>query len=235
MKIGVFGDSFCHDYDSLGNDNYSWYHILRSYGHEVTTFGQSGSSLLWSARQIKQHQHNFDFIIWVVTDIHRISIELDEKPNVIHFTSPMSKRDIKWLRLKLDSSKDKINAANMWYKHLFDMDDNLLMSKGLIHLYSSLYDNLMMIPAFYENLYSSQMEIDSFNLYNLCTKEAEHYSSDVESLLRFDARQCHLSIENNAILAKLINDDLNPGLFQTDYNNFNMHPSAEKNFYFYDR
>ena len=232
MKIGVFGDSYCHDYDAMGAGNYSWYNVLRSYGHDVTTFGQAGASLLWSAKQLVQHHDKFDFIIWVITNPMRISIELDEKPYAIHFTSTSAPAFTKFL--KLDSSKSKVHAVEMWFKYLMDTDEQHLIAKALLHLYKNTYDNLLMVPAFCDSIYPYATDSNMFNLYDLCAKEAKHYGSDVGFLLSHDRRQCHLSIENNAILASLINDNLKPGLFQTDYNNFNMHPSADKNFYFYD-
>lgn len=234
MKIGIFGDSYCHDYDSMGAGNYSWYNVLRSYGHEVTTFGSSGSSLLWSAKKINQHYGKFDFIIWVITNPMRISIDLDESPYNIHLTTPDEKPLWAVRQLKLESSKNKLQAVDMWFKYLMDIDEQLLTSKALLHLYKNTYDNLLMVPAFYDSIYPYETDSDMFNLYDLCSKEAKHYGSDVDFLLAHDGRQCHLTIENNAILASLINDNLKPGLFQTDYNNFNMHPSADKNFYFYD-
>lgn len=233
MKIGVFGDSFCHDYDSLGADNYSWYNVLRSYGHDVTTFGQSGSSLLWSARLIEQHRHDFDFIIWVVTDPCRISIDLDESPYNIHMSTP-DKKSL-WIvrQLKLESSKNKLQAVDMWFKYLMDVNDQALIATGLLHLYKNIYSNLLMVPAFYDSIYPYETDSNMFNLYDLSAKEGLHYDSDISFLLSKENRQCHLSIENNTILARLINDNLKPGFFQTSYDNFNMHPGAEKSFYFY--
>ena len=35
-----------------------------------------------------------------------------------------------------------------------------------------------------------------------------------------DIRPAHLTLENNKILAQLINDNLKPGIFQTEYSNF---------------
>lgn len=230
MKIGVFGDSYCHDYDNIGAGNYSWYNVLRSYGHDVTTFGQAGSSLLWSAKQIKKHYDKFDFVIWIVTRPHRITVDLDESPGTMHFTTPPTDYDIK--RLKLDSSKNKLRAVDMWFKYLMDEGDIHLTGKALLNLYANTYGNLLMVPAFHEDIYPIEMNQDTFSLYNLCVKEAEHYSSDVSSLLAHDNRLCHLTIENNAIFARLLNDNLKPGFFQTSYDNFNLHPSADKQFYF---
>lgn len=232
MKIGVFGDSFCHNYDNLGDKNYSWYNMLRSYGHDVTTFGRAGSSLLWSAKQIKQQYDKFDFVIWIITSPQRISIELDEKPYHMHFSSPDSNGWLAVRSLKLDSSKDKMRAVEMWFKYLMDLNDQVLISQSLLCLYKNLYSNLLMLPGFQDSFYPFDTKPDMFNLYDLCVKEAMHYGAEKNNMLARDIRLCHLSIENNAILARLINDNLQPGLFQTDYNNFNMHPSADENFYF---
>ena len=59
MKIGVFGDSFADK-----NAEKIWWQFLQNYGHEVTCFGESGSSIVWSAKQIINAKNDFNFIIW---------------------------------------------------------------------------------------------------------------------------------------------------------------------------
>ena len=57
MKIGVFGDSFAEK-----NAKKIWWQFLQNYGHEVTCFGEGGSSIVWSAKQIIDAKNDFDFM-----------------------------------------------------------------------------------------------------------------------------------------------------------------------------
>jgi len=78
----------------------------------------------------------------------------------------------------------------------------------------------MIIPCFADPLATE------FNLYNLCEIELQHFFpgkkvwevyQDYEEM-----RAGHLTDENHYILASLINKNLIPGIFQTQYTNFRI-------------
>ena len=79
MRIGVFGDSF------VEKTRYTWADRLQTqYGHEVIGHGASGSSLIWSARQVDYHAAEFDLVIWAMTNLPRLSVQKTDK--WYHFT-----------------------------------------------------------------------------------------------------------------------------------------------------
>lgn len=215
MKIGIFGDSFC-DHE-VGENSSKWWHQLGNYGHEVQSFGESGASLVYSAEQIEKNYKNFDFLIWAVTEPTRMTILVDEEPRVLHFTKPEPTR---YSSYKFKSENNlKIKIATDFHKHIFDDQQSILIGQALVYHLLQKHQNLMVIPCFYDPL--NHLE---FNLYTLNLWEAEFYFPNTDLLdvyrLYRDNRPCHLSIENNQILAKLVADDLKPGIFQTEYSNF---------------
>jgi len=225
MKVGIFGDSYC-DKNSI-IDQPSWFEILESYGHKVKSYGEGGSSVLYSASLLDKHAEEFDFLIWGVTNPPRLSITIDHDPYVLHFTSTDSYNAEEFDNIE---TRTKVNAACNYYKHLLDVNEQNLVASALINYMMSKYPNLMIIPCFYDPL-----KLD-FNLFDLCSKEINYYFPNMDHSEFYqtytDMRRCHLSKENNKILADLVAKNLQPGIFQTNYKNFVMCPGADKTCYF---
>ena len=82
----------------------------------------------------------------------------------------------------------------------------------------SLYKNIMVIPCF-----PSPFPL-KFNLYQLSKQETEYFfpGMDIPEIYQQynDQRPGHISSENQQILANLIEQNLQPGFFQTSYDNF---------------
>lgn len=231
MKIAVFGDSFCAEYETppLSFDPPlppSWYRTLENYGHTVTTFGASASSILYSAQLLEEHANNFDFIVWAVTNPPRLSIKIDQPPYNLHFTSIESHRDAD---LKDIESQLKCKAAQDYLKYLSNTHEQNLIGRALVEYFLNKYSNLMVVPCFKDPLDAE------FNLYDLCCWESNHYFpyTEFHDVCReyWDMRRCHLTTDNNIILGNLIAKNLSPGLFQTSYDNFVL-PAGDVSIHF---
>lgn len=223
MKIAVFGDSYSEKVSIPTQP--SWFELLEEHGHQVTSFGSGGSSVLYSAMLLNKHAENFDFLIWAVTNPTRISVVIDESPYTLHFTDIGIHNPHHFKK----ETADKINAADDYFKHLMEFDEQDLIATALVQFMQSKYKNLMIIPCFLDPLRTD------FNLFDLCAKEIDYYFPNVDYQEFFqnytDLRRCHFSIENNRILSNIIAENLYPGVFQTSYDNF-VNPSADKEFYF---
>lgn len=203
MNIGVFGDSFasktCVDI---------WWKYLEEYGHTVTCFGESGSSILFSAKLILQEADNYDVCVWTVTNPPRFTFK-DSQGKNFHYTRTEQTTDIEL--------SEKIKSADMYFKNLFDWDEADLTGTALCHYMMSKF-NLLIVPCFYSPLKKE------FNLYELCEREARYFfpNKDIVEIYQeyTDIRDGHLCPNNQKILAKLISENLNSGVFQTDYENF---------------
>lgn len=228
MNIAIFGDSYA-EKNRMSNQ-LSWFELLEEHGHQVTSFGEGGSSVVYSASLIEQHSDKFDFLIWAVTNPPRLSIQIDEKPNVLHFTQGNSHSNNKF---KSVETKNKINAVEQYFKYLLDFQDQELIASALVNYMMTKHSNLMIIPCFHDPL-----RLD-FNLFVLCEKEINYYFPNWDLVEFFetyrDMRRCHLSLENNKILADLIAKQLKPGIFQASYDDFVMNPSADSAMYFLKR
>lgn len=223
MDIGVFGDSFCEKTPLAGYP--SWFELLESHGHTVTSYGSRGSSILYSARLLYDNYYKHHFLIWCVTNSPRISIPVKEPPGHLHFPTPLDYPDKRFGA----ETRHKIDLANDWFKYLMDLEDCNLIGRALVSHSLREYHNLMVIPCFPEPLTTE------FNLYDLCSKEAQAYFPGKDLLAiqetHQDLRRCHLSQENNQKLADIVAANLEPGVFQTDYANF-VTPTADVSTYF---
>jgi hypothetical protein len=176
-----------------------------------------------------KHGGEYDFIIWCVTSPSRISVPVDEGPQLLPFTAPDSFDNWEFPFKKFDTLQ-KIAAVRSWYMWLFDMDTAILTDTALTHYVSSKFANVMILPCFSDPLG------EKFNLYSVCEIEMLHYfnNKNIKSIYeKFnDIRRCHFSVENNKILAELIANNLRPGIFDTSYDNFCHTPQAPLETYF---
>lgn len=208
MKIGVFGDSYA---EKTASDDI-WFNILKNkYNHQVESFGQGGSSINFSARLIQQLASNYELVIWCVTTPGRFSFNVD---NIQHHVTTA------WDRCNKDNIEisTKHRVCIEYLKYVFDWEEENFVGRSVVSYVTSTCTNVLVIPCFPPPLDSD------FNLYTLCEQEAQHYfpkKSIPEIYQQFeDLRPGHITPENQEILAKLINNNLSPGIFQTSYSNF---------------
>jgi hypothetical protein len=206
MKIGVFGDSYADK--NAGND--VWFNrLFLDYGHDVTSFGEMGSSIMFSATLIQAHAKNFDLVIWCLTTPGRYSFQLNGKQ--YHNVCERSTKDSSEL-------SQKIQAYAQWLTYMYDRDEENFIGQTVVNYLQNMYDNIMIVPCFPEPL------LDKNHLYQVCETETQHYFPgwplhEVNQKYR-DLRPGHLTAANQKILADMINNNLVPGVLNIDYNKF---------------
>jgi hypothetical protein len=113
-----------------------------------------------------------------------------------------------------------IDTCQLYLKYVFDQKLENLLGKALANYFFQLIPNLMIIPCFPPPLETN------FDLYNLCTRELQQVFPNMETHKVYeswkDIRVCHLTAQNNQILAEIIANNLKPGIFSTDYSNFSF-------------
>jgi hypothetical protein len=212
MKIAVFGDSFVDRH----HDHKSWWRLLETnHGHDVDCFGESGSSIVFSAKLILEHARNYDLIIWCVTAPGRFSIPTSNG-QYLHLAGYQPDSSI-----LVDEEKSLIiNACNGFRKYVMHQDFENLEGKALVHYISTLHENVMTVPAFPPPVYVYPEHI-GFNLYTLSEKESQYFfpkKSLSDTLVDWtDIRTGHLTKANHKILAHVINNNLRPGIFSSGY------------------
>jgi hypothetical protein len=214
MKLGVFGDSFANKQYLNSQQSVIWYNFLqREHGHTVDCFGESGSSIEFSAQLIKQHANNYDLVIWCLTIPGRFSFSQLSKDYSYHITNAFDKCYTK------DSDLIKKHEVCVdYFKYIFDWETENLIGESIVSYIQTKFPNIMIIPCFFSPLNYE------FHLYKLCQQESEQYfpGQQLHEVYKSyqDLRPGHFTPENQKILAKLINDKLTPGIFQTSYDNF---------------
>jgi hypothetical protein len=219
MKIGIFGDSFCNKNRLDSDPPEIWYNFLQTdYGHSVDCFGEAGSSILFSANLIQQRAADYDLVIWCVTIPGRFSFPaapefITWQASAYHVTSTSDVCNVKDIDLA-----NKHQAAIDYLKHIFDWPTDEFVGRAIVSYMQTLFPNIMIIPCFPGPLNAK------FNLYDLSQREIDFYfpGKDCTEIFQnyFDMRVGHLTLDHHKVLAQLINDNLEPGTFQTDYDNF---------------
>jgi len=208
LNIGVFGDSYAEKKSS----STIWYRLLQDkHGHTVESFGEGGSSINFSARLINQLAKNYDLVIWCVTTPGRFSFQVDRDQH--HVTTAWDKYQGNNIEVK-----KKHQTCISYLKYVFDWEEENFVGRSVVSYITKQHNNIMIIPCFPPPLNSE------FNLYTLCEKEAQTYfpGKTIPEIYQkyHDLRPGHISDENQKILAQLINDNLQPGVFQTNYDYF---------------
>lgn len=226
MKIGVFGDSFA---SHSGPELTWWKYLAHTHGHEVESFGEPGSSIIFSAKKILDYHQTFDFIIWCVTGSNRITVwhKANYREIAVHVTGRhhVSHQDLE--------IQNKIDVTERYLREAFDWDDGSFVGNCVIEYVQQRVPNLLKIPCFIDPIYSNTDV--GFNLFELCQREADVYFDGLPLADIYDdfldLRPAHLTESTHKILAELINKSLSAGIFQTDYKKFPApQESFDKNF-----
>ena len=205
MRIGVFGDSFVDRYAN------TWAHRLGSkHGHDIEIFGECGSSLLWSARQIEDRYRDYDLVIWAVTNPGRLSIHDDDQWwHVGHLPDPITNN------ARVENQRQ---VYHQYLAHIFDWHTDCWQWRHIINDIMNQCGNIMAVPCF-----QSPLELP-FHLYQVSCHEAHTYfpGQELPEIYQHwqDLRHGHLSDVNHDLLADLVAANLIPGVFQTEYDNF---------------
>ena len=210
MRIGVFGDSYA---DKSQKESLIWWGIIKqTTDHDIVCFGESASSIMFSAKKILENYHKYDLVIWCLTQSGRQTIHWNDE--ILHFTPGANFKNH-----PSESIREKwLTYIDYWHGGLLDWENEKIIGKALVHYVSELCKNVMIIPCFRDPL-----ECD-FNLFELSQQEAEFCFGPEEAAVFYskyqDLRPGHLSITNQRVLAEEIKTKLTPGIFQTDYSKF---------------
>jgi hypothetical protein len=217
MKIGVFGDSFA---NSKTPNNIWWKYLASNYQHDVECFGEAGSGLVFSARQIVDLYKNYDLVIWCVTSPNRLTVwhRSNFKEIAVHVTGRHHKS------YPDPEIQEKINVAEQYLTQVFDWPDGEFVGQCIMDFVKSKVPNLLIVPSFATPVYYNKDTI-GFNLFDLCLKETAAYFPDGRGIAEIqdeyhDRRTGHFTTQTHQKLAELISKSLTPGIFTADYENF---------------
>jgi len=212
MKIGVFGDSYCEKSYYEFHNPVIWYNFLKEQGHSIECWGESGSSMYFSACQIAEKNKDYDLVIWCVTTPGRLSLKTGERWHHI------CTADDRYRGNDIEVQK-KHNVYTEYRKWVFDWEQSNFIDRCVVEKIAERAGNVLLIPCF-----PPPLGAEKFNLYTLCELEAQHWFPEktIPEIYKDyqDLRPGHISIDNQKILYKLISENLKPGIFSANYADF---------------
>jgi hypothetical protein len=222
MKIGIFGDSFAdrnpYNPESPFKEDESWIAELERAGHNITTYGRTGTSTWHSFQQFTAHHEQFDHIVFCYSSLHRIHHLPEGLEDLSFLTSPdelyalrrnknlSRQQELEMVRILTGHIPNISVPFDLWVKQKIFNDVNIRCYAKNIKLV-----NLLTFDDRKDNNTTISLESRHadclYNLFSVSKKE-------LPTMGEVDNRWCHLSKENNMILA----DKVFKSLRSTDKN-----------------
>ena len=134
LKIGVFGDSYA---EKTAGEHIWFNYLATKYGHQVESFGEIGSSILFSANLIKDRASDYDLVIWCLTCPGRFSFQVDGRQ--YHSFSNRINNSSTEVSLRYKTCVE-------WMKHMYDREEENFVGQAIVTHLQSLHDNNMIVP-----------------------------------------------------------------------------------------
>lgn len=235
MKIGIYGDSFGAGYafnvsargkkllEYIGMD---WTEILAA-RYSVTNYSAFSSSLVYSVDMIEKTHTEFDKIILLVTHPGRITMgnasKLQPTKHFVNYDYSKLWSD----RALQEGWFKELTSVLDYYFYIYDDDHVNLTHRSLVNYIKHIRPDALLIPNF----------SNSFNgiLGNTLTDifDMENKVWDIEyPIFDYDMRKCHLTKENNEILAAHIEQWLRGTPVNINLDKF-VKPLLSKDYYIF--
>lgn len=215
MHIGIFGDSFA-DYNnqySLVNENESWIrYLVDNTGATFECFGYGGTSIWYSFEKFKENYKKFTHIVFCQTFPHRIHHLPPELVGYHHVKDPAPLSF-----MNISEKKIMKSIIDIYYSKLFNKNLDLFLAQQIFDQVNFLCEKenikLATILPFEDLRYHENYIINLEKRTGDCLLGIHHVAtneviaaSKPNGLTSGDTRYCHLSKENNQILAKILKE-----------------------------
>jgi hypothetical protein len=219
IKVGIFGDSYadCLQRDShnaITDTNYLGWPILLANNSnlDVENYAKHCTSIFYSYKKFCEHRDKFDTIIFVVTQGSRL---YNSNEDILISNISTIETLIKNLDLQSRPHTFTYNqylAAKMYYEYLHEPEftdyvrDKLI--EDIINICKIENKKLILIPAFDEDI--KNIKYFNFSLYKLTIGELKTQFGRTDYVVENPKnRACHMSKNNNKILARLLLEIIN--------------------------
>lgn len=248
MKIAVYGDSFaCCNLINIPGDNLdrgkSWVEVLEE-KYTITNFSKTASSLFYSYDLFLKNNKDFDYNIFLVTEPNRLTLNNVDDDSVLKHIN-VSVLDFFKKSTELDNNANYlkiINGIEMYYTYIHNQKQTDICHSLLVDNITKINPNTLIVPCFEnstpgKSLYKKSLSYISDNeiftgLMALKDKGYERWKLIDDKWSFSDYRKCHLSEENNKILADNIINSINNKETLLDIN-INDYQKITKDFEFY--
>ncbi len=216
MKIAIYGDSFgCINTKwerDLPEKGISWVDILAE-NHSITNYARSGTGFMFSYEMFLNEHKNHDLNIVAVSSPDRIYVKALDGMHMF---------GVGWLDLQYEHVKklpfyakkdihlEILKSLRVYMELWADWDMIRNTQHALVNNLWNLAPNTIVIPAFKDSI-----EQTTENLHEIAAHELllfDKTSHDKFDFSQMDCRRkCHLSVENNKVLADLIISAMSTG------------------------
>ena len=208
QRVLILGDSFAvkhtgYDDADTGNGP-SWTMLLESDPRfKITNMAEGGSGMWFSFRNFMKYHHEYDVILYVVSESHRLYHPISTDSGIRHwnFAAPW------WfdaVRRKLSSHSlentglQEVLAIELYFKHLLDTEERDTFQRLMINDIRTVRPDAILIPAFRESIYDHNgtclIDISDREIHHLGLRMADTFKT------RDERRLCHMTKENNRTL-----------------------------------
>ena len=242
-KLLIIGDSFAAD-PSIWFHNYdSWVEILRKEtNYDITNKAVGGSSLFYASEIFYKLQSTFEKIILVETNSGRRycpipALDINVHKTGHHFTQGLYQNNLN--KQKLDKGSENylqglktLEAIEQFYLYVYNWKEHNYYHELMLEDLMMKRPDMIVIPAFHDSKYSRRTKSCLNDISDL---EFSHYNITHEHLShdngRIDIRPCHMSADNNRILAEKVKLWLTGAPVEIDVRDFKK-PNVPINEYF---
>ena len=218
MKIAIYGDSFgCINtkWDDNKSDNpdlgLSWVEILEHQGHEIDNFSKSGSAFMFSYENFLREHKNYNLNIFVVTSPQRLYIKALDGMCMFGWTWAENEyQRVSQLPPypRKNTHLEILKSVSVYLREWADWEMTKHVQHIIVNNLWNMAPNTIVIPAFNDSI-----EQTTDNLVDISTQELklvdEHIYNNFNFSWQICHRKCHLSKENNKLVADLIVDAIN--------------------------
>jgi len=231
MTVGIFADSYGDH--KVGANGITWVEMLeQTYHVKLENHSASASSVWYSYNEFKKHQSKYDKIVFLITGDGRITVPLHPEysdPRLRHITG-----HTQGFRNAIDNKeykndlylKNVADAIEKYYAYLHDPEKNKETDRLMYEEIKRIRPDTLFIPCFKNSPMNTEI-----SLWDIHEIDFKHYNLPESYAIEHENRHCHMNQENNAILARKINDWINGKEFELNIADFTV-PTADVDYYF---
>lgn len=215
MNIGVFGDSFAFEmihgsYPQANNE--SWMHIIRKSGYKVKSYAMGGTSTWFSYKLFLRFYHHYDQIVFCYSSPNRIPNMPEGLESFSNFHGSEHQLNNSEIFQRLpDHTRNELLTILKVQPMMLDTQLNSFLVQNIFNSVNQIckQNNKPIVNILpFENMDSMDYSARTGDVFvDLLTVSCQEWPG-LHKLGIPDPRYCHLSLENNLVLSRLITKSL---------------------------
>jgi hypothetical protein len=231
MRIAIYGDSFAsYEIESRDIQGPAWVDVVKEKYNTVTNYAAQGTSFYRSYKQFQEHHDKYDVNIFLITETHRLYSEFLEENvsragyNNLSSLLTFQMRNEKFPPENYELLKNVYSSLVTYYAYWKDYEVEKEFHYALLDKLKRSTNNTIFINCFNDSVEdigdeTSLLEVQFMEQHSLGFVEKYknngiNFGHIKDDKYFTDYRKCHLSEENNMILANKIIDAIENNRFE---------------------